>query len=235
MGTPELFHMILLCLDQRSLLTRAQRVNKYWHSTIQTTPAIRRALFFQSFPASYDGPPVFNPLLAEVFSAWFPSDETQGNVLVKHDSFELLLPTEKDHRAIRRSRASWTRMLVRQPPIRTLCYWHTESTQARTTLHTITKRRCRRGLRMGELYDLAMNTPLVVYWEGQMEKVAAGYSFEEKTRARLNLIASAADLTVKTHSGATCIKPRPPNRMKVKFGREDQSIRRRSMATMFQI
>lgn len=231
MGTPELFQLILLCLDERSLLTSAQRVNKYWHRTIQKTPAIRRALFFQPFATtSYKGPPIFNPLLVEVFPPFFPSrdgnqddddnDIRKGDVMIKHDSIEPLFPTTKAHQVIRRPGASWTRMLVRQPPIRSFCEWHTKDTQGRTTIHTVKKRSCKRGLRMGRLYDMAMHPPLTIYWEGDVEKVAASYiDLEEKVRRNVIRMSNGTDLTVGTHTGVSCIKPRPPSRIWVKYRR----------------
>lgn len=232
MGTPELFQLILLCLDQRSLLTSAQRVNKYWHMTIQKTPAIQRALFFEPFSMSYKGPPVFNPLLGEIFPPFFPSRDgnqdnddgndlcRKGDAMIKHDSIEPLFPTMKAHQVILRPGASWTRMLVRQPPIRSFCEWHTEATQARTTIHTVKKRSCKGGLRMGRLYDMAMHPPLIIYWEGEVEKVAASYgSLEEKVRKKVNRISNETDLTVGTHTGVSCIKPRPPSRVWVKYRR----------------
>jgi hypothetical protein len=232
MGTPELFQLILLCLDQRSLLTSAQRVNKYWHRTIQKTPAIQRALFFEPFVKSYKGPPIFNPLLVEVFPPFFPSRDPnqdddddndlcrKGDTTIKYDSIEPLFPTMKAHQVIRRPGASWTRMLVRQPPIRSFCEWHTEATQARTTIHTVKRRSCKKGLRMGQLYDMAMHPPLTIYWEGEVEKVAARYkNLEEKVRKKVKRMSNETDLTVGTHTGVSCIKPRPPSRILVKYRR----------------
>ncbi|KAH8880188.1 hypothetical protein GQ53DRAFT_755287 [Thozetella sp. PMI_491] len=44
--TPELLQLILLQTDLAALLTVAQRVCKNWHHTINSTPAIQRALYF---------------------------------------------------------------------------------------------------------------------------------------------------------------------------------------------
>ncbi|KAH8702284.1 hypothetical protein BGW36DRAFT_372514 [Talaromyces proteolyticus] len=230
MRIPELFQMILLCLDQRSLLTSAQRVNKYWHSTIQNTPAIQQALFFKAFPASYDGPPVFNPLLMEIFSDWIPYDwdsdykYRERNAVVLEKAFESLLPTTEHHRMFRQKRASWTRMLVRQPPIRTLCVWHQLHRRGGNS-HVVKKKRCRRGLRMGKLYDISICFPLTVYWEGWVQGETACYEdhschhLDKNATARLNRIAGMADLTVHTSFSQTCMKPQPPYRPSVKYWR----------------
>ncbi|KXJ89307.1 hypothetical protein Micbo1qcDRAFT_212660 [Microdochium bolleyi] len=45
LSTPELFELILLHLDQRSLLTTAQRVSHAWKAFISDSPALRRVLF----------------------------------------------------------------------------------------------------------------------------------------------------------------------------------------------
>lgn len=222
--------MILLCLDQRSLLTSAQRVNKYWHDVIQNTLAIQQALFFKAFPTSYNGPPVFNPILVEVFHAWFPGGVNhrghecpKKDVIVYHDTLQRLLPTIELHRIFRCRRASWTRMLVRQPPIRALCERHIYNTRMGTYSHAIKKQKCRRGLRMGKLYDLASKSRLDVYWQCQIEEVTPEYTHpantDERWRTRLHRIAKTTDLTVKTWTSATCVKPRPPNRTWMKFGR----------------
>lgn len=225
--------MILLCLDEQTLLTSAQRVNKYWRRTIKKTPAIKRALFFEPFPNSYRGPPIFNPILVEIFPPFFPSKDgkqdssgdaeacRKGDAVVGFRSFDPLFPTVKVHQVIRRTKASWTRMLVRQPPIRSFCEWHTRGTQAGTTIHTVNKRSCKRGLRMGQLYDKGVRPPLTIYWEGEMEKVTASYrELEEEVREKVNRTAKKTALTIKTHTGATCIKPRPPPRTWVKYRRD---------------
>lgn len=95
---------------------------------------------------------------------------------------------------------------------------YTQSTQARTTIHTVKRRGCKRALRMGKLYDQAMHLPLTIYWEGSIEKATAIHgNVEERVRQKVNRVSNETDLTVGTHTGASCIKPRPPNRVWVKY------------------
>lgn len=64
---PELLESILLELPMRDLLL-AQRVNLFWKSTMDGSPLIQRALYFEAVPPTRsDGlmhePPIINPLL----------------------------------------------------------------------------------------------------------------------------------------------------------------------------
>ncbi|CAG8381969.1 unnamed protein product [Penicillium salamii] len=114
---PELFELILLNLDTRTLLTKAQLICHTWTSFIQESPAIQWALFFKPEPI---GSPWQNPLLAEVFPSIFTSDpDVQSNVNLTFTNFDLILNSHKFD-AYMRPEASWRRMLVQQPPLSTL-------------------------------------------------------------------------------------------------------------------
>jgi hypothetical protein len=151
-NTAELLQHILLHLDIRTALTVGLRVCRLWHHIITTSQAIQRALFFlpePDLPASTPPSEIRthrrqNPLLAEAFPAWFdssPSERTYKHLQAPSPSrAESRNNAPKDpldrHRwqpfhasGIARNRrgflyraASWRRMLVTQPPVRTLGY-----------------------------------------------------------------------------------------------------------------
>ncbi|KAJ1328181.1 F-box domain-containing protein [Microdochium nivale] len=85
-ATPELLELILLHLDLRTLLTVVQRVSRGWKAFIRSSAPLRRELYLPSYvvddtissdgtsrPAGGErfGPPLFSPLLQEVFPSWF--------------------------------------------------------------------------------------------------------------------------------------------------------------------
>lgn len=143
-NTAELLQHILLHLDMRTALTACMRVCRVWHHILTTNRAIQRALFLlpepdfpsSTTPASTRQHRRLNPLLAELFPAWFNSSPHERPSTLPAD--ETPLPTPKDslarHRwqpfhasGIARNRrgflyrgASWRRMLVAQPPVRRL-------------------------------------------------------------------------------------------------------------------
>jgi hypothetical protein len=85
---PELLGLILAHADQRTLLTSAQRVCRTWHQHIHGTRSLRRHLFLDVPSAAIDGDDgdngdddatlgrqkALNPLLAELFPAWFDGE-----------------------------------------------------------------------------------------------------------------------------------------------------------------
>lgn len=174
--TPELFVHILLQLDQRSLLTTAQRVNQHWHQTVKHTPIIQEALFFKSRGASTKAarrqqekhapqfPGVFNPVLVELFPDWFigntngaPTGST-AIAKVSRESFGRLRlgklkSYERRREAFLRPGASWRRMLVQQPPIYKVGVLR-HTSQLGGPIVSFMPRHCKTGFRMGALYDI---------------------------------------------------------------------------------
>jgi hypothetical protein len=85
---PELLGLILAHADQRTLLTSAQRVCRTWHQHIHGTRSLRRHLFLDVPAPPADGDngedgtddatlgrqKALNPLLAELFPAWFDGE-----------------------------------------------------------------------------------------------------------------------------------------------------------------
>ncbi|KAI0551775.1 hypothetical protein F4679DRAFT_593199 [Xylaria curta] len=134
---PELFVLILLQCDIRTLLTGARRVSHLWCDVIDSTPAIQKALFFRP---DYSSKPTLNPILVETFSLFFDGqvhdqesfDELPiGDENAMAEAFSLffdgIVTDESSPRdAFMRKGASWRRMLVRQPPVRTMGYLNRE-------------------------------------------------------------------------------------------------------------
>lgn len=117
---PEIFELILLKLDNRTLLTTAQLICRTWTTFIQESAAIQWALCFKSVTNPHL-PTWQNPLLAEAFPSIFSSStpEVKSNIRFTYDTFDMFRHPEK-FEAYMRPEASWRYMLVQQPPLTTL-------------------------------------------------------------------------------------------------------------------
>ncbi|KAJ6505376.1 hypothetical protein C8R45DRAFT_894667 [Mycena sanguinolenta] len=147
--TPELLELILAQLPMRILLVTAPLVSKTWQA-ITLTPTVQRALFLLPDPSSE---PVQNPLLAELFPPFFPT-ESEGQSQRCTPETISALPWAKAPDAFKRAEASWRRMLVTQPPAQTMAITETRSTRGgRSQRHAVFKDP---ALSMGVLYDLAV-------------------------------------------------------------------------------
>lgn len=115
LALPELLEAILLRTDMVTLLTSAQRVNKYWHHTIESSVDLQKRLFFRDAPYDYghaptvhsahvtnDGEPASgqapaqaspelrkNPLLVNFFSPCFFEAHDKGYFRQAHSFFAL--------------------------------------------------------------------------------------------------------------------------------------------------
>ncbi|KAJ5387907.1 hypothetical protein N7509_010448 [Penicillium cosmopolitanum] len=124
-NTPELFEIILLHLDIRTLLVSAQRVCQTWTVLVQTSPAIQQALFFRSQENKWHtesiSNPIYNPLLVEAFRPFFPSAEAERDGKEENINFSFkaldMLSSPQKKSAYMRKEASWRKMLLRQPPV----------------------------------------------------------------------------------------------------------------------
>ena len=132
LNTPELIEPILLHTDQRTLLVACNRVNNKWRDVINTTPPMKRHLFFEPYQPSASELLVvlgcknrylLNPLLDWGFSSWFKDQEDKGTG-ADSDQSSLLhfttLPWEGSLAAWKRKDASWRRMQITQPPVQEL-------------------------------------------------------------------------------------------------------------------
>ncbi|KAI0190449.1 hypothetical protein EV127DRAFT_326181, partial [Xylaria flabelliformis] len=141
---PELLQHILLQCDMRTLLTGARGVSLLWRDTIDSTPAIQKALFFRPDTRNDGSEAILNPLLTETFSTFFDGQVHNeesfeelpiGGESLLVDAFSLLFDgivkgsSRRD--AFMHKDASWRRMLVRQPPVTNMAVWDCESEMGR--------------------------------------------------------------------------------------------------------
>jgi hypothetical protein len=179
---PELVESILFHLDNRTLL-HATRVSRNFEAIITTSPTLQRKLFFcpeprrsaptislasskvtspDTFPLPFSSQNVLyahlNPLLVDSFPIFFPENsECHGLMrLFGYREDFISLRWARDVATIAayaRSNASWRRMLVSNPPIRT-AYVNTICSGIMLSSVQITRLNCGPdGLKMGLLYD----------------------------------------------------------------------------------
>ncbi|KFH48367.1 hypothetical protein ACRE_008520 [Hapsidospora chrysogenum ATCC 11550] len=135
LAIPELLALILIHLDQRSLLTKAQRVGKRWKDVLHASPALRRHLFFYVPATEPRRPPeekTLNPLLAVAFPPWFTQFAATGAM---DDLGPRSQPRSQAHKKLQQARvyrlrgednpflrkcASWMYMHVSDPPTRSV-------------------------------------------------------------------------------------------------------------------
>ncbi|KAJ7607083.1 hypothetical protein DFH06DRAFT_1250145 [Mycena polygramma] len=156
-STPELLERILALLPMQNLLVTAPLVSKTWQATT-LTPLLQRILFFQPDPTSISEP-VQNPLLVAKFPPPFFAQKSGDQSRWSWPSANSIkkLPWAAAPEAFRRRDASWRRMLVRQPPVRSMsvvemCHAQMGDFERRAELYDL-------ELRMGALYDLVL--PLI--------------------------------------------------------------------------
>ncbi|KAJ1337955.1 F-box-like domain-containing protein [Microdochium nivale] len=132
LAIPELLETILVNLDTRTLLVAAQRVNRTWRSSIRDSPTLQKALFFRPDHSASLSAPVFNKLLVVAFPFCFtqlwqaPDAPAPLQVTSRSTDTSTLgaapfpASTQITSRAdaFSRTEASWRRMLIQQPPLR---------------------------------------------------------------------------------------------------------------------
>jgi hypothetical protein len=125
----ELLEAILLYLPMRDILL-AQRVNRRWRATIESSKPLQRALYFLPHGScSWDGLRETNPLIASVFSNFFnifPIRPVMPFMVkglleatrARPECAVLLKPTVEEFEVkVKNAGASWRKMLVAQPPV----------------------------------------------------------------------------------------------------------------------
>jgi hypothetical protein len=132
LSIPEIFELILLNLDTRTLLTKATQICHSWSHFINSSPRIQWALFFRPLDNALNKPKTQNPLLAETFPSIFDQcehtnekndlDTDTTNKKTTNVTFTTFDMVKNPHKwdAYIRPEASWRRMLVQQPPVYTL-------------------------------------------------------------------------------------------------------------------
>ncbi|KAF8144400.1 hypothetical protein K438DRAFT_1426589, partial [Mycena galopus ATCC 62051] len=118
LSIPELLELILVRLPMRDLLVTAPLVSKTWHAAT-LSPELQRALFFEPDALS---PPIRNPLLMETFPPFFAVPPPNQNRWLWPGTPDAIkaMPWSRAPEAFKRANASWRRMLVTQPPTRTM-------------------------------------------------------------------------------------------------------------------
>jgi hypothetical protein len=164
-ATPELHEAILLNLPLRHLLVHAQLVSRSWHSLISSSPVLQQSLFFRPSIKEPQEPSRLNPLLCEAFPPWFKNlslSAAQSYGLFHPKCFEDLDWNSNDNKKVAYARedASWRRMLVVQPPVRTLQMIRRWSGRNPDTYYEC-RLQCEEGLSMGLLYDIIQGHFLV--------------------------------------------------------------------------
>jgi hypothetical protein len=161
--TPELLLEIFSLLDERTLLTSSQRVNKLWHATIKNSPVLQRKLFIRPTRGQReDKKRVRNPLLVDTFAPWFKPRKIYQQFCSSSEVIESLPLARTGSRlreAFMQPKASWRGMLVTQPPVTKLGCWMEERLDGGYLPYDEVWRfkvlGFPNGLRMGKLYDLA--------------------------------------------------------------------------------
>ncbi|KAJ7609410.1 hypothetical protein FB45DRAFT_1038857 [Roridomyces roridus] len=150
MSTPELLSLILSCVPMRDLLLAAPLVSKTWRD-ITLTPVVQRALFL--LPESLSSAePMQNPILVEMFAPFFTEAAGHRSRWPGTPEAIMDMPWARAPDAFRRKDASWRRMLLTQPPARTMavietCHRRGGDTERRAILDL------GRPLYMADLYD----------------------------------------------------------------------------------
>jgi hypothetical protein len=155
--TPELLLLISRQLDRRSLLTIAQPVSKRWRRMMKHDPVIQQILFFKGMTDSDpDFLGMFNPILVELFPGWLAGGNRRSQSILNFYADLALAKTERRREAFLRPKASWRRMLVRQPPVYTVARSVVAGYKGGGRRYSRpTKRTYKGGLTMGALYDFA--------------------------------------------------------------------------------
>ena len=165
---PLILQNILHWLPMRDLLL-AQRVSKTFAHLIATTPLLQQDLFFSPQESQKGPESLTNPLLLEYFSI----DPGSEQVPLPPRHLGTTMPLVRricDRHKLFREHASWSRMLVTQPPVKHLEVIPEDSAAGIPSnindlydidvdglFHTFEEND---GLRMGELFDIAANYTL---------------------------------------------------------------------------
>lgn len=154
LATGELFELILLQVDMRTLLISVQLVNTNWHEFIKHSVSLQRKLHFLAEPARTDRCWKHNPLLAELFPFWFRRKDDLS-LWGRTDFTSLHIAGEP---AALQQHASWRRMFISQPPPRVLGSWLDMQDWGSGISHGFSTdiQDFADGLRMGELYDMTI-------------------------------------------------------------------------------
>ncbi|KAF7546713.1 hypothetical protein G7Z17_g8233 [Cylindrodendrum hubeiense] len=208
--SPELLEIVLFHLDIKTRLVSASRVCKFWLETINRSPLLQKASFFQpEQPFSSDQDRQMNPLLIEAFgdtffgsspparraeSFWKLPWSPQALVRMKAPTGSVLgvEPTCRQ-KSFTRAGASWRRMLVSQPPPPFIgLSWVDDHPQQPRQRHRIDSLRLEEnsssppGVTMGQLYDTVQFLTMQQLYSGLFFKVQWDRVCDRKRRGNSN-------------------------------------------------
>ncbi|KAJ4386296.1 hypothetical protein N0V93_009189 [Gnomoniopsis smithogilvyi] len=196
----------------RSLLTSAMGVCRQWRDLIRTSPSLRRALYFESDKRAADDPhrpPVYNPLLVELFRPLFNKTANLSKRPGIDDLAIEALPIGRRTRAFYRRNASWRRMHVRQPPVEHVGFW--VCTGGMFWSCTATMVIYPAGLRMEGLYFWALKysygwqESCLISWTAKQRQTLWQISVEKTLRKRAEEMSRMADVIFTAHFYADCM------------------------------
>ena len=116
LATTELFELILLGLPIRQLLIKIPLVCKHWKATIDSSPKLQQALFFQPIP--HELLQLLTLSEKPTVKAWKRSHSDPYEYTVLMNPFSYIYMRDRSE-ALLRPEASWRRMLVSQPLVAT--------------------------------------------------------------------------------------------------------------------
>ncbi|KAH4417156.1 hypothetical protein HBH92_063210 [Parastagonospora nodorum] len=157
LSTTELLEFILSHLTPINYLFQAQRVSRFFHTTIQKSPKLQQLLFMRAETCRSLEDYVTNQLLQQHFAPWFPPFQGRRN----YDRLkEMEWASTPSLRAIYlRPEASWRRMLPMQPAPQTLSVQYLEHCQTGDFMETASVE----GATMGRVYDITESFLRVEY------------------------------------------------------------------------
>lgn len=174
LATPELLALILIHLDQQTLLAKAQHVCTTWRDVIHDSPALRRHLFLyipNTEPHRLPEERVLNPLLAKMFPSWFvhlagddnhspgqrpPVRNLPMRGFPKQITQSTLYVTRGDDNPFLRREASWMQMHVSDPPTRSVALYRSRFARGMREKRYAHPVYYPDGLRMMHLYLLTL-------------------------------------------------------------------------------
>lgn len=128
LATVELLELILLEIDMQTLLTSASRVSKFWNGVIQKSTQLQSALYFRPSPVPDFVPGYDNNNKKENTHPTLTNSFLLSRLqhLLSHPQYppssnndDKTPPTHGRHPGA----ASWSNMLLQQPPARKLGVW----------------------------------------------------------------------------------------------------------------
>ncbi|KAI1808616.1 hypothetical protein F4811DRAFT_569424 [Daldinia bambusicola] len=189
-GVAELLGIVLSFLGNRDLLVNVQRVSKRWRDVIQASPMIQKSLFLRPTLTPWAPHQVYtiNCLCTAIIPVTFTILSVGGGTW-RYIMPYVHLSTEARAQCwtfefIRKwfvDNASWRRMLVSQPPIKTV-YWNISSDGQPGTRNLGRRYSIQlefpEGLRMGEFCDFALGGYIIEWPYMDASKEGSPFSNE---------------------------------------------------------